>query len=114
MNKIKLALELNKIVHENIKDAPHDIGLFLADKVTEIYGRLEKPCYASEAVQKGNFLTDFRDLLLKHKATLIADNFYSSELTLQIQFKEDPYKEAIHLDTYCDGKYLSKLIEDYS
>jgi hypothetical protein len=41
MDKVKLALELNKIVHNECKEVPHDIGLRLAEKATEIVGQIE-------------------------------------------------------------------------
>lgn len=38
----RIAYELGKIVHENCKDVPHDIGILLSEKVDEI---MNERCY---------------------------------------------------------------------
>ena len=38
MDEVKLALELNKVVHNECKDVPHDIGLRLLDVVKKHLG----------------------------------------------------------------------------
>ena len=38
MDEVKLALELNKVVHNECKDVPHDIGLRLLDVVKNHLG----------------------------------------------------------------------------
>ena len=38
MDEVKLALELNKIVHNECKDVPHDIGLRLLEVVKQHLG----------------------------------------------------------------------------
>jgi len=38
MDEVKLALELNRVVHNECKDVPHDIGLRLLDVVKKHLG----------------------------------------------------------------------------
>jgi hypothetical protein len=38
MDEVKLALELNKVVHNECKDVPHDIGLRLLEVVKKHIG----------------------------------------------------------------------------
>jgi len=38
MDEVKLALEMNKLVHNKCKDVPHDIGLKLMDIVKKHIG----------------------------------------------------------------------------
>lgn len=38
MNEVKLALDLNKVVHDECKDVPHDIGLRLLKVVKQHLG----------------------------------------------------------------------------
>jgi len=58
------------------------------------------------------FLVELRDLLQKHKVSIVADNFWGGKLTLEIQFQGD--KDTIKLDTTCDSQDLDKMIEDMS
>ena len=46
MDEVKLALELNKVVHNECKDVPHDIGLRLLEVVKKHAGeqfKLKQP-----------------------------------------------------------------------
>ncbi len=51
LNKVKLALEMNKLVHDKCKDAPHDIGLELLDIVER---------YTTNTVSSNDDKSEFR------------------------------------------------------
>lgn len=58
------------------------------------------------------FIKELQKLLEKHGATIIADNFYSGNLTLQAQFKNNPEINTVNLNTYCDSESLNELLEN--
>ena len=50
MDEVKLALEMNKLVHDECKDVPHDIGLRLLEIVKRNMDEQFRQCNISNSV----------------------------------------------------------------
>lgn len=63
MDEVKLALEMNKLVHNECKDVPHDIGLRLMEVVKKHVGeQLNLPPVIGRSEQLKADLYKFRDM----------------------------------------------------
>ena len=81
---IEIALKISKLLHEQCKDVPHDIGLQVLNLVKDILPQVDEKVRLSDMHGNGFFFTDFIPYALGEK-----DNTMPASIRFKTSYSND-------------------------